>query len=230
MTMQLGTTAAQTIGNRGPSVRSYLRRTLKKAQNADKEDAVSMRLFTAPSELDTYFSDAETVAKNTYQRAIGAGFQASALHRAHARLAAEKGWFRGHILYAGKKPIAFQEDYLRAAHCFNPYVGYDPAYADLNPGTLLLIKSWEALCAQAPSVVYDFGFGEGVYKQRLADACVCEGELLLFAHSPKSFLIYLVLSVNHFLDTSVKRLLNALGIYDAVKKTWRRKKRGQALS
>lgn len=224
MMIQLAPTIEETISRRGPSVRSAIRRSLNKNKNS--ATPFTMRLFTLPEEIDAYFNDAEKVAIKTYQRALGVGFNPTPLHHTQATLAARKGWFRGHVLYSGSTPVAFQEDYLCDSHVFNPYVGYDPAFRDMNPGTVLLVKSWEALGKTSRAAIYDFGFGEGVYKERLADVCICEGELLLFAPTVKNLLFFVILSVNNVIDTTIKRALSSLGIYDAIKKFWRRKKAG----
>jgi hypothetical protein len=178
MMMSLAPTMEETIANRGPSVRAALRRIMNKRDRSNKNNVFSTRIFTRTEELDAYFADAERVAKKTYQRALKVGFETTPLHRTQVELAVKKGWFRGHVLYSGNTPIAFQEDYLCGHHVFNPYVGYDPAYSDTNPGTMLLINSWEALSYHTNAANYDFGFGEGVYKERLADNCLCEGWLV----------------------------------------------------
>jgi|WetSurMetagenome_2_1015567.scaffolds.fasta_scaffold51909_2 hypothetical protein len=223
MMIRLSPVLDETIAGRGPSVRAYLRRTMKKFSRPANGASFTMRLFTRADELDAYFNEAEKVAGKTYQRALQVGFELNGLHRAQAELGIKKGWFRGHILYSGTTPVAFQEDYLHGSHCFNPYVGYNPAFRDANPGTMLLIKSWEELANHTKATLYDFGFGEGMYKERLSDLCICEAELLLFKRSLKNFFFFCILYINNAVSLAITRLLSSLGLYNAVKKAWRKK-------
>ena len=224
MMMRLAKTLQETIEVKGPRVRAFLRRIINKNSRPDAAPVFTLRLFTRPEELERYFADAEAVAQKTYQRALNVGFQPTSFHRTQAEIAAKKGCFRGNILYNKDNPVAFQEDYLRGTHCFNPYVGYDPAYRSHNPGTLLMVKAWEELIKSTKATVYDFGYGEGMYKERFADICICEGELLLFAMTFGNLFFYVLLSVDLWIEKNLKRLLNTLGIYEAIKKFWRRQK------
>jgi hypothetical protein len=225
MMMSLAKTLEETIAGRGPRVRSFIRRTIKKNNRTESAESVfSLRVFTRPEDLEQYFTDAEAVAQKTYQRALNVGFQPTPFHRAQAEVAIKKGCFRGNILYDGEKPVAFQEDYLCGTHCFNPYVGYDPAYSLQNPGTMLMVKDWEQLIKNTQATVYDFGYGEGTYKSRFADICNYEGELLLFAKLPRNLFFFLLLSVDLWIDKSLKRVLNSLGMYEMIKKFWRSRK------
>jgi hypothetical protein len=210
----------QTIARLGASVRSQIRRTVKK----NRQTGYTMRVYASPGEVESYFTDAESVARKTYQRALRVGFTVSPLHRRQANLAAQKGWFRGYILYDGGRPIAFEEDYTYGHHCFNPYVGYDPAYRSSNPGTLLTIKAWEDLISHTETRVYDFGLGDGVYKRRLADVCLDERELMLFRRTWSNHLLRVVLAINFALNQNLRHLLDYLGIYTKIKTFWRKRK------
>ena len=228
MMMHLGKSLEETIASKGSSVRAFLRRIINRNSRPDAAPIFTVRLFTRSEEIPTYFIDAETVAEKTYQRALNVGFFPTSLHREQVELSAKKVFFRGSILYDGEKPVAFQEDYLCGTHCFNPYVGYDPAYGSKNPGTLLMIKAWDELIKSTKAAIYDFGYGEGLYKERFADFCICEGELLLFSRTLGNVFFYTVLSVDLLINKSVKHLLNSMGIYNVIKKFWRRLKTGNS--
>ena len=224
MMIRLATTIEETIARRGRQVRSSLNRVLKKGDHRRGGSAGEVRIFKHPEEIETYFKHAEAVARKTYQRALGVGFKDSRSHRKQVELAARKGWFHGHVIYKDGNPIAFQEDYVYGAHCFNPYMGYDPEHRDINPGTLLMLRSWEMLIKHTQAEVYDFGLGDGVYKERYADICIAESEILFFRREIRYGLLHAVLAMNVWTDRAIRRWLDRLGIRDRIKAFWRRRK------
>ncbi len=224
MMIRLAPTLEEIIARRGGQVRSSLKRILKKGDPLRGGPAGQVRIFKHPDEIETYFSQAEAVARKTYQRALGVGFKDSRSHRQQVQLAARKGWFHGYVLYHEGDPIAFQEDYVYGMHCFNPYIGYDPKHRSMNPGTLLMLRSWEELIKNTRAEVYDFGLGDGVYKERYADICVLESEVLFFRRETRYGLLRALLAINVRTDRAIRRWLDRLGLRDQIKSFWRQKK------
>jgi hypothetical protein len=231
MTMRLENTLEKTITAKGSSVRAYLKRTNRKIDLSAKNSEYMMRCFKTKNELDTYFEHAEVVAKKSYQRALGVGFKLTDQHFRQAEIAANRGWFRGYVLYKNTIPVAFEEDYVCNGHCFNPYVGYNQDYRQSSIGTVLMVNAWKEMITNANAKVYDFGFGDGEYKRRFFDESVKEGELLILSITVKNFFIHTLLSLNLGIDSMIKKTMKSLGVYNVIKRVWRqRRARGQVIT
>jgi CelD/BcsL family acetyltransferase involved in cellulose biosynthesis len=59
------------------------------------------------------------------------------------------------------------------------HLGYDPEFADLSPGTVLLAEALRALMAERRFRLFDFTEGEGAHKLRFASGTVDCVDLLL---------------------------------------------------
>lgn len=155
------------------SARATLRRKTKKVFAAGME----VRRYRTAAEFDVFHPIARRVSARTYQeRLLDAGLPANpAPLRA---LAADDG-VRAWLLLVGGAPAAYLCCTQQGSALRYDYVGHDPAFADLSPGTVLQAAAFEDLFADR-FARFDFTEGEGQHKRLFAsDGVACVDLLLL---------------------------------------------------
>ena len=158
--------------------RSTLKRKAKKAAAASG-GSVDVRRFRSPEELAVFHPVARALAEKTYQeRLMAAGLPGDAafFHRMQTLAAADA--VRAWLLYIGEAPAAYlwcsaDGDTLRY-----DYVGHDPAFAALSPGSVLMEAALVDLFADR-FLRFDFTEGEGQHKRSMASGGVACRDLLL---------------------------------------------------
>jgi CelD/BcsL family acetyltransferase involved in cellulose biosynthesis len=148
-------------------------------------DGAEIRRLDRPEHLETILADLEAVAARTYQRGLGAGFDATR-DRDHVALGLEQGWFRAWVLYTDGAPRAFELGYLHGDRFIIGAKGFDPEYGRHEVGTALQLHLLEELCADPQVRTVDFGFGDADYKRRLANRHWDEVDLLIYGSGPRA--------------------------------------------
>lgn len=207
------------------SVRSELRRKAKKLVR-EFSGSVQIRTFPDGVDLDAMFRDIEEVARTTYQRGLGVGFEDTPEMRAGMALLAEKGRLRAHVLYIQEKPCAFWIGIVYRGVFHGAYIGYDRAFGKYSPGMFLAMKVIEDLCELRGSTrvrEIDWGLGDAGYKESLSDKEWKEGSVSIFAPTWKGLRLNLALTAPAVLEGSAKRLLSNAGLLQKVKTAWRKR-------
>ena len=199
--------------------RKELRRMERKLLSDYSRD-VKVRSLREVADLDSMFRDLEEIAKRTYQRGLGAGFADSPEMRQRFRLEAEKGWLRSYILYVGGKPCAFWVGTLYKGTFHSGFMGYDPGYQRYSPGSVLQVKVLEDLCQDGIKEL-DFGLGDAMYKQRLANCCWQEASAYIFAPTLTATAINAIRVPTIVLDRMLRKVLERSKLLAKVKKRWR---------
>ncbi|HEY0412806.1 MAG TPA: GNAT family N-acetyltransferase [Allosphingosinicella sp.] len=160
--------------------RSTLKRKLRRFAERSG-GAPDLRCYRSPAEVEEFHRHARAVSALTYQeRLLGAGLpdgdEAMAAMRALAGRDAMRGW----VLFLEGRPVSYlyapaEGDVLIYAH-----LGYDPAIADLSPGTVLQFEAMRQLMEEGRFALFDFTEGEGQHKRQFGtDAVDCVDLLLL---------------------------------------------------
>lgn len=178
------------------------------------------RIFREPGEVEQLCRDAETVARRTYQRAIGAGFVGDPEHQRRLRLAAEKGWLRAYLLYAEGKLLAYEIGNLYGQSFYLDYTAYDPDYRRYEPGTLVFMKMIEDLCQSGIRRI-DCGAGDAEYKARYGDKKWLESSVHLFAPNWNGFCINTLRTLSEGLSVAAGSLTRRVNLHQKIKKIWR---------
>ena len=208
------------LGSLSKSTRSGLTRYMKKLDR-DFAGRLEARRFRSPDELDDYFRDAELVAAKSYQRGLGAGVRDNPRQRQRAKVAAEHGWFRAHMLYLDGAPIAFcgGEGFRERFRYGIP--AYDPEYSDYRVGNYVLMKLIEDLCEDPELTLLDFGFGDAEYKRRFGDRSWSEEDVLIYARRPRPAFINVVRTSFLGLNSAALALGKRTGVLSRIKNWWR---------
>lgn len=159
--------------------RSTLKRKAKKLAAASG-GRLDVRRFRTAAELGDFQPIARTLAEKTYQeRLMGAGLPDDPAWVEQMVAAAEADTVRAWLLYVDGVPAAYLWCGAEGATLRYDYVGHDPAFAALSPGSVLmeaaLVDLFDDRFAR-----FDFTEGEGQHKRGMASAGVaCRDVLLL---------------------------------------------------
>lgn len=204
------------------STRQGARRNAAKLERAHPE--LELRRFVTGDDLDEFLAAASAVADTTYQRNLGVAISDDdGLQHAIVALGADRGWFRGLVLYLDGEPAAFWYGFAYRGVFQTAVPGYDPRYGRLNIGMVVLLKLVEELCADESISMLDFGFGDAEYKRRLGDESWLEQDVLVFEPTLRAIRIN---TIRSSLLTGVglgRRAVAAAGTQDRIKKVWRRR-------
>lgn len=183
------------LGGFSAKSRSTVKRKLKRfAERAG--GAVDLRCFASEPEIERFYAAARAVSVKTYQeRSLDAGLpsgeEALAVMRASARAGDARGW----LLYLDNAPIAYLWAPATDGTLLYAYLGYDPAFADLSPGTVLQMEAMRQLMAEKQFRLFDFTEGDGQHKRLFATDAVDCVDLLLVRRSVGALTTAYVVSV-----------------------------------
>jgi hypothetical protein len=202
----------------GDARREVRRRTRK--LNADNQGQVEFRLFRDVSEVDEMMSSIEQVASVTYQRGLGAGFINDAKTREQLLLAARKQRLRAYLLYVKGKPCSFWMGELYGKTFFSGNMGYDLAYRNYSPGTLVLLWGMEQLTAEGVEGI-DFGLGDAEYKRQFCTEHWEDTTVTLYGQNLRGKTVELTTAAVRVAKKSAESLLQRTNLLGLVKRIWR---------
>ncbi len=168
------------------SNRHDVRKTLRRF-DAATTGRWRVRCYTAADEVLSFYEQAAGIAQRSWQSTeLGLGVNdRPGIARAFERIA-RLGWFRSYILFANEVPVAFQIGFVHKGAYYLKVTGFDPAYAKLHVGVVLLLQILQDLITGgvAPGGV-DFGTGENLLKARLSNQSTEEAYYYLFPRTAR---------------------------------------------
>jgi CelD/BcsL family acetyltransferase involved in cellulose biosynthesis len=208
-----------------------LSRKVRKEQKRDARKlmeefgaSVEVQSLRLPSDLEWLFKDVEEIAKKTYHRGLGVGFVADEETRRRLHLDAQNGSLRCFLLYLAGKPCAFWIGKVYQKTFHGGYVGFDPAYKRLSPGTFLTRRVIERFCdhnATDVIEVLDFGLGDAQYKQILCNQSWQDATVYIFGPSLRGLVLNVLRTPFVLIDQLAKRALEKSGDLQTIKRAWR---------
>jgi hypothetical protein len=213
-----GIHAAVSQGHRA-SLKEEMRR-FRKFRTAFPD--LQMVRFQGADRLEGLLRDAEQVAATTYQRGLGVGFSDTPPIRDLLTLQAKRGWLRGHVLYAGGRPCAFEIGCVYNNVFLGEYLGYDPAFAKYAPGTYILTQVIEGLCREKVAAI-DWGIGDALYKQRFGNRHWKESTIYLYAPTLTGMRIKAMRAMAALINSTGKGVLERIKLTGRIKKLWRQR-------
>ena len=159
--------------------RSTLKRKLRKFAEASG-GAIDWKECRTPEEIEEFFPLARKVSAITYQeRRFRSGLPNTEAFVAAARESSKMDKVRAYLLCFNKDPISYLYCPIAQGVVLYNYLGYDPAYAALSPGTVLQFLALQALFAERRFVMFDFTEGEGQHKKAFSTQNVLCGDVFV---------------------------------------------------
>ena len=158
--------------------RSTLKRKAKKLAQ-ESGGALDIRAYRTPEDLAAFVPFARQVSATTYQeRLLDAGLPADAASQARMAALAAADAVRAWLLFVRGRPVAYLWCSAQGSALRYDYVGHDPAFAPLSPGSVLMEAALTALFTDR-FARFDFTEGEGQHKRGLATGGVACVDVLL---------------------------------------------------
>lgn len=207
--------------------RSTLRRKVRKLGKATGGGEPDLREYRLPEEIEEWHRLARQVSATTYQeRLLKRGLPEGERFLAETRALAERGAFRGYLLFDGERPIAYLScPVLEGGALLYDHVGHDPDYEKLSPGTVLLFLVLERAFADPSVRIFDFTEGEGDHKARFATHEEECADVFFFTPRPRHLVTVGAHLAIDGAASGAARLLERLGLKERVRQLARRIRR-----
>lgn len=159
--------------------RSGIKRKIKKLAAASG-GAIDCRCYRTPEEITTFHAAARAISARTYQeQLLGSGLPDDPAFVQAMLTCAAAGEVRGWLLHIGDRPVAYLYCPIIGGNVRYEYVGHDPDYADMSPGSVLQMQALSDLFGEGGHRQFDFTEGEGQHKRQFATGGVACVDLLL---------------------------------------------------
>jgi hypothetical protein len=192
----------------------------KKKIATDFGDRVRFVCYVDATDVENILPKIEEVAKKTYQRALGVGFNNDNQTRRRLLFLAQKGWMRVYLAYVDEQPCAFAIGTLYSGTYISDFVGHDPEFRDYGFGTVIHNYMLEKLCAEGATWL-DFGPGDAEYKRRFSNQSLAYTEGYLFASNFRGLRLKCARSAVEQFNDSVKGILNKTNFLPRIKRILR---------
>ena len=191
---------------------------------ADRFDGgFTVRSYRTPADVAEFMTIAGDLSRRTYQaRLMQAGLPVGEADIAQAVAAAAADNIRAFLLFGGERPIAYlylpvEQDVLVYA-----YLGYDPDFADLSPGTVLHVEAMRALYQENRFRAFDFTEGDGAHKAQFGRATIDCADVLVLRPTLRNCAALAMMQGVDGLAMRGKALLDRMGLRARVKALIRR--------
>jgi CelD/BcsL family acetyltransferase involved in cellulose biosynthesis len=145
--------------------RSTLKRKVRKLAEASG-GALDLGCYQTPEQVEEFYRYARAVSALTYQeRLLNAGLPEGEPFLEEMRSFAARDAMRGWVLFLGGRPVSYLYAPADGAALVYLYLGYDPQFADLSPGTVLQYEAMRQLMGEGRFRLFDFTEGEGQHKR-----------------------------------------------------------------
>lgn len=146
--------------------RRHLRERLAAFDEGANRGSRLMRI-DSPHQVGMLLSLAARVSQRSWQhRELGPRISTARTEIERLTHLASRGVLRSYLLFAREEPCAFVIGYQYKDVFHYVEVGYAEDYADLSPGTVLLLMIQQDLVCHRPVRWLDFGSGDAPYKAR----------------------------------------------------------------
>jgi len=180
------------------------------------------REYRSPEEIREFFRLARQVSPKTYQeRMLSVGLPQGEQFEHKLQELALRGSVRGYILFFGERPIAYLYCPVREDIVFYEHLGYDPAFRQWSPGTVLQYFALESLFSEKRFRMFDFTEGEGFQKKFFSTGSVMCADLYYFRRTGRSIVLVLAHYWETRLSDAVARGLEKVKLKNRLKNFFR---------
>lgn len=203
--------------------RSTINRKVKKFRDISGRGDAGMVRYATATALPEFFRLAGAVSALSYQErllSVGLPRDIAAQERACRQAAANQ--LRAYVLFLGERPVAYLYCPAEQGVVKYAYLGYDPEFAGLSPGTVLQWLALESLFAEGEFRVFDFTEGDSPHKRLFSS----HQRTCVNAYFFRDTFGHRVLVASHramnAVSTGIGALLDRLGVKAKLKKMLRR--------
>jgi CelD/BcsL family acetyltransferase involved in cellulose biosynthesis len=151
------------------NTRNNLRRRKDKLWTALNGQASFVRV-REPEQVRGFLDQVEQLYARTWQCGTFGYFKRNSERDIGAlERIARNGWLRGYLVIGSNGPVAFGRGYQYNGTYHLVELGYDQAWAQFAPGTVLTHLLVADLFREDPPAVLDFGFGDSQFKRVLGN-------------------------------------------------------------
>lgn len=201
--------------------RSTVKRKVRKFAGLHR-DIIDWRVYKRVDEMSEYHTLARQVAVKTYQeRLFNGALPASARFKAGLLELAATDQVRGYLLFSSGSPVAYLHLPVRDGVVQYAYLGYDPAYAAVSPGSVLLYLAIADLMAEERFSYFDFSYGAGQTKEVFSTAKYLRSDVLYLTPSIKHYLAIYGHSGLDLLSATLGRASERLNFRSTIKRALR---------
>jgi CelD/BcsL family acetyltransferase involved in cellulose biosynthesis len=197
-------------------------RRLPRALEKNFPGKVKYKCFSTKEEVNRLFSDAESIARKTYQRGLNVGFLNDVETKRRILLAAQKSQLIAYLIYIDNEPCAFWIGIIYGHILHLDFTGYDPSFKRYQVGTIGFAKMIDHVRSNYRYVTQiDFGFGSSTFKEHFGTESHNEVSLYAFAPTLRNFYVNAARSIVIGSGKSLISVLKKMRLEGMVKKRWR---------
>ena len=208
----------------GYVTRKSIRHTVRKLEKETKGN-LSFKSFSDTEQIKSFLDESIDISRKTYQyRLLGMGIRNRDATAALFGKMAERGWWRGYILYCKGEPVVFGYGYRIGTTFYYWDVGYDPAWTKWSVGTVALVKLVETLITSDDRAQrLDFLYGDQDYKKRLSNNQCEEQSFYLFPRGWRTFFVFHSLQLTNRISHQAGIVLGRYDLKSRLKRVFRRR-------
>ncbi len=205
-----------------PKTRSTLRRKVRKLE-ALSGGKLDFRVYSKAEEIGEFYPRALSVSLKTYQESLlDCGLPKHEGFLNELKMRCEEGAAIGYLLYLNGQPVAYELSYLSDRVASFDFVGFDPQYAQLSVGAVLMFLLIQDLFTRDNVSIFDFTEGEGQQKSSLSThKSRCAKTYLLRASLTNRARIHLHIALDYVSNWMVS-FLDRFGLKTRIRR-WLRK-------
>lgn len=174
------------LGSFSKTSRKGLKRRTKKLVELSG-GSLDIRRYDQAECMNVFHDDARIVSAKTFQeKLMDDGLPADHSFVADIEAKALDGQCYGSILYLDQRPISYLYSERSGLGWLAIYGGFDPAQANLSPGTVHLLADLEDAFDDKSCAFFDFGPGPSTYKQFFSTHDVPCSDLLILDKTLKN--------------------------------------------
>lgn len=210
------------MSNFSSKTRSTLRRKERRFAEAGGGETRT-RSYRTPEELREFFPSARAISEKTYQeRLLEAGLPSSAGFQQRMLAAGAEDSVRAYILFLEEQPVAYLYCPLRQGVVIYQYLGYDPAFSNLSPGTVLQMAALKSLFGDERCDFFDFTEGESAQKRLFGTNSLLCGDVYYFRRNVRNIVVVHGHRSAILMTSALARAMERLGLKHRTKALLRR--------
>ena len=180
------------------------------------------REYRSPEQMSEFHRMARELSRRTYQeKLLDAGLPAGAAFEHEMKTLAEQGSVRGYLLFHDATPVAYlYSPIVDGVVCYQ-FLGFDPAFREHSPGTVLQYHIFERLFAEKGLRMFDFLEGEGQHKRLFATRTTRCADIYYYRRGLKNRTLVSLHANLDTLSTYIGELLDRYNLKSRIKRLLR---------